>query len=103
MAVGLVQALAWWQAVAIFRDLTGNLLVLHYNVDFGIDFVGNPTQIFWYPLYGLGIFIINLLLAAALHQHQDWRIFDHLLFSAALVFGLFLNAALLFVYLINFK
>jgi hypothetical protein len=99
----VLQIVAWCQASFIFRNLTGSNLVLHYNVDFGIDNFGDPVQIFWYPVYGLGIFILNFVIAAALQRHQDWRIFDHLLFTAAVLFGLFLNLALLFIYLINFK
>lgn len=103
LAIAALQAMAWWQAASIFRGLTGNLLVLHYNVDFGIDLVGDPSQIFRFPLYGLAIFLLNFILVAALSGHKDWRIFAHLLFSAALIFALFLNLALLFIYLINFK
>jgi hypothetical protein len=72
-------------------------------VDFGIDLVGDPAQIFWYPVYGLGVFILNFLIVAAYYNHQDWRIFDHFLFATALIFGLFLDLALLFIYLVNFK
>ena len=99
----ILQIIAWAESIFIYRNLTGDLLILHYNVDFGIDLVGVPSRIFVYPLVGLGVFILNLIIAAANHNRKDFRIFVHFLLSAAVVFGLFLNLALLFVYLINFR
>jgi hypothetical protein len=99
----ILQGIAWWQAIYIFRHLSGNILVLHYNVNFGIDLVGNPSQIFFYPLYGLGIFLINLIIAMLSHRRFDFHTFVHLLLATALLFALFLNLALMFIYLINFK
>ncbi|MFA6995491.1 MAG: hypothetical protein WC249_03740 [Patescibacteria group bacterium] len=100
---GLLHIIVWWQAIFIFRNLIGNFLVLHYNVDFGVDLVGDPVQILYYPLYALGIGIINLIIVAALNQNKDFRIFVHLLLATAVLFALFLNLVLLFIYLINFK
>lgn len=103
LAVGLLQLVGWWQVFYIYRHLSGNLLVLHYNVDFGIDLVGPPTDIFIYPIFGLGVFILNLLVAASLHRRRDFHIFVHFLLAAAVVFGGCLALALFFIYMINFK
>jgi len=99
----LVQIIAWLESLFIYRNLSGDLLILHYNVDFGVDLVGMSARIFTYPLIGLGIIVLNLALAAASHRQKDFRIFVHFVLTAALVFGLVLNLALLFVYLINFR
>ncbi len=103
--LGLValQAVAWLQAFFIFRNLSGDFLVLHYNVDFGTDLVGPPVQIFLYPLFGLGISVINIILTAIFNRHKDFSILAHSLLAAALAFGLFLNLALWFIYLVNFR
>jgi len=98
-----LQIFAWLQAAYIYRHLAGDLLVRHYNVDFGIDLVGNPEHIFVYPLYGLAIIILNLSLAAAGRDRADFRIFTHLLLAAAALFSLALAVALFFIYLINFR
>lgn len=103
LAFLVVQSLAWWQAEFIYRQLAGSVLVLHYNVDFGIDLVGDPAQVFGYPLYGLGIFIVNYLIAAAGSGRRDKNVYNHLLLAGAVIFGLALNLALMFIYLINFK
>jgi len=99
----LLQLLAWWQAIFIFRHLSGNVLVLHYNVNFGIDLVGDPMRIFIYPLYGLAVLLINLLIILMSHRRRDFSVFVHLLLAAALLFAIFINLVLMFVYLINFK
>jgi hypothetical protein len=103
LAILLAQVLAWFQASFIFRNLSGELLVLHYNVDFGVDLVGLPAQIFFYPLFGLVVFLLNLVIAASLHRHKNFRTFVHLLLGAAVTFALFLNLTFWFIYLINFR
>jgi len=99
----ILQAASWLQAVFIYNHLSGELLVLHYNIDFGIDLVGPPARIFLYPLFGLGIFTLNWFLAATLHRRQYFRLFANLLLTAALLFALLISLALMFVYLINFR
>ncbi len=99
----LLQFLAWWQSLFIFQHLSSRILVLHYNVDLGIDLVGNPKRIFIYPLYALGILFLNLIIAALLHRQRNFHTFIHLLLAAALIFALFLSLALFFIYLINFR
>ncbi|MFA5155395.1 MAG: hypothetical protein WC453_03085 [Patescibacteria group bacterium] len=99
----VLQALAWLESLFIYRNLGDKLLVLHYNVDFGIDLVGAPGQIFWYPWLGLAVLAVNMMVAAGLHQQRDGRPFIHFLLSTAVIFHLFLDLALFFVYLINFR
>ncbi len=99
----LFQTLCWLQAIFIYRHLSGELLVLHYNIDFGIDLVGAPRRIFAYPLYAAGIFALNWLMAAALYRRQYFRLFANFLLTAAIAFSLFVSLALMFIYLINFK
>jgi len=101
--IALFQIFAWSQAWSIRRNLTGNLLVLHYNVNFGTDLVGAPQKIFLYPLFGLGIFLLNLIILTAVRRHRDWRLLVHILLGAAAVFGLLLSLVLLSIYLINFR
>ncbi len=103
LAILLLQALAWWGAFFIYRNLAGDILVLHYNVDFGIDLIGTPQRIFFYPMFGLGITLLNLAGAAFFTRHKDFRIFAHLLMAASVNFGLILSFALFFIYFINFK
>lgn len=97
------QLISWFQAWLIHNSLTGELLVLHYNVDFGIDLVGAPTAIYYYPALSLGVFILNLLILAILSKNKYFKILANFLLSAAALFNLFLSVDLLAVYLINFR
>jgi len=99
----LFQLLAWWQAFFIYKHLSGKILVLHYNIDFGINLLGSPAKIFVYPLYGLAVFALNWVLAAALNRQRHFRLFTNFLLTAALLFLFFISLALMFVYLINFR
>jgi len=98
----LWQILAWWQAWFIFHNLTGDLLVLHYTVDFGVDLASDPSRIFLYPLFGLVVWFAALVVAAIFYRHRDFKIITHLLLGVSVVFGAFLSLALLAIYLINF-
>jgi len=97
------QIIIWLQAIFIYRNLSGHILVLHYNVDFGVDLVVSPGQIFYYPLLGLLISLLNLIILANLNQGKNKQAFAHLLLAAAALFELFLSLALMSVYLINFR
>lgn len=103
LAAIILQILAWWQAWFIFHNLTGDLLVLHYNVDFGVDLVGDPIRIFLYPLFGLIAWLVALVLSAIFSRRPDFKVIAHLLLGGAAVFGFFLSLSLLSVYLINFS
>lgn len=103
LALALFQVLAWWGAYYIYSSLTGDILVLHYNVDFGIDLIGPPTRIFYYPLFELGIIVLNIALAASFYRHKDFRVFSHLLLGAAIYFSMILSTVLFFIYFINFR
>ena len=96
------QILAWVQAWLIFHNLTGDLLVLHYNVDFGIDLVSDPSRIFLYPIFGLVACFVVLILAAIFNRQADSKLINHLLFAGAALFGLLLSLVLLSIFLINF-
>jgi len=98
----ILQLIAWWEAIYVFRHLSGNLLVLHYNVDFGVDKVADPARIFLYPALGLGIILLNFLIAALSSRRPNFKGLAQLLLAGANLFGLFLVLALMSVYLINF-
>jgi len=102
-AVLLEQLLAWFQAWFIYHNLSGDILVLHYNVDFGIDLVGDPVRIYFFPAISLAIFLLNFIILAIFHKDKNFKILAHYLLGIAALFGLFLSIALLSVYLINFR
>jgi hypothetical protein len=98
-----LQALVWLQTIAVFRRLTGDSAILHYNIDFGVDLIGSPQEVFYYPLFGLAVAIINISLAAIISRRHEPRLVIHFLLLAAVAFAVFLNLALLAINFINFR
>jgi len=96
------QLAAWFQAWFIKKNLSGDILVLHYNVDFGIDLVDDPIKIYLYPTLGLAVILLNIILLACLHKNKNFKTLSHFLLGSAALFSLFLSIVLVSVYLINF-
>jgi len=94
---------AWAQAILIRLKLNDDFLILHYNVDFGVDLVGRANDIFYYPLFGLFVFILNLSLAAFFSRRPQAKITTHLFLASTIIFGAFLCLALVAINLINFR
>ncbi len=98
-----LQLLAWFQAFFIKKSLSGDILILHYNVDFGVDLVGSPSRIFYYSSLGLLVLLINLIFSASLSRRKDAKTFIHLFLGTAVLFNAFLDLALLSIYFVNFR
>ena len=99
----VLQILVWIQAFSIKNNLSGELLVLRYKIDFGANLVGNPNLIFIYPLFSLLIILFNILLVLILSRHKNFRLFSQLLLGGALSFSVLTILYLLSVYLVNFR
>ena len=90
-------------AYFIYSSNSGQLLILHYNIDFGIDLLGEPIKIFLLPLAGLLIYLINFILIFFFYRKKNYSLFSHFLPITALLFNIFLLTAMLSLYLINFR
>ena len=99
--VALVLNLALWlMAWLIYRRLDQELVILHYNVIFGIDSLGAPAKIYWLPGIGLLIFSFNAL-ASLFCQERDRFLIGSLLVGSSLI-NVILGLALYSLYLVNF-
>ncbi len=99
LIIGLI-LLNWLFVYIININVSHGLVVLHYNVDFGVNLIGDVKQIYIIPLLGLIVFVINFILSAFLSR-QD-KFFPHLLLGAAMLVNLFLLIAITSVDLVNF-
>jgi len=102
-AIALIQVGSWWLAYYIFKHLTGNLLVLHYNVDFGIDWVGDLNLIFYFPLLGFLFLIVSVILLFIFGVGRHFRLQSHYLMAGVVLANLGMLSALVLVYIINFR
>jgi len=97
------QIIIWMQAALINKSLTGDLVALHYNVDFGIDLIAPRPTIFFYPILTMIVFILNLSFLLFLKNNKQVKIINHFLLGAAIFFTVLMSLVLLSVYLINFR
>ena len=74
-------------------------IVLHYNVDWGVDYLSEVKSVFILPLVGLFILLFNNLLAIRLWSRS--AILSYFLASTALVCQIFLALAGIALYIIN--
>ena len=74
-------------------------IVLHYNVDWGVDYFGEVKNIFILPLAGLVIFLLNSVLALKLWLKA--RSAAYFLTATSLISEVFLWVAGIALYIIN--
>jgi hypothetical protein len=76
-------------------------IILHYNVYFGVDMIGDYRQAYFLPLTGLVLFVINLFLAIYFYAKKE-RIASYILLMATLMIQLSLIVGSLSIILINY-
>ncbi len=90
-----------WLALAIFINKTEGNIILHYNVYFGVDNLGNWKQSFTAPAIGLFLFLINLSLAFFFYKNKE-RIASYSLLLASVIIQINLIISSVSVILINY-
>ena len=99
----VIQAVSWWLSYYVFKNLSSDLLVLHYNVDFGIDWVSDKNLIFYFPLLGFTFLILSIAIIYIFGPGRHFRFQSHCLMGGAVLANLGMLTALLLIYLINFR
>jgi len=93
-----------WMAVYLINiNVSQDLVVLHYNVDFGVDLIGGVKRLFIIPTLGLIVILTNGTLLFSFCRRKDFRFLANILLGASLTVNLFLLIALGSIYLINFS
>jgi len=98
-----VNFIVWLAAWYIAAKVHGELIALHYSVDFGINLIGSPKKLYIIPLLGLLIIVINFILLCAIAGHKDRRFASHILLAGALLSNIILLVSLVSIYLVNFR
>ncbi|PKM91460.1 hypothetical protein CVU82_02590 [Candidatus Falkowbacteria bacterium HGW-Falkowbacteria-1] len=101
----IVNISLWIFSYFIFDNITQDRLILHYNVDIGIDLIGGRSDIFIVPLLSLILIFLNkiFLLFFLKRRTGDFKFVFYFTASFLLLTQLFLLLSVLLVYLINFK
>ena len=96
-----VANLANWAALKIFIQPVDLPIILHYNVYFGVDMLGDWKNLFLLPMVGLILFFINFFLSLYFYRRKE-RIASYLLLIATLMIQLSLIVASVSVIIINY-
>ncbi|MBI5071313.1 hypothetical protein HZB93_00220 [Candidatus Falkowbacteria bacterium] len=81
-----------------FRSI-GEVLPLHYNIYFGVDFIGRWYEIFIMPLVGIFFIIINLILADIIYLRD--KVTSYFLAGVSAFIQVLLSLAAYAVIMIN--
>lgn len=93
--------LNWIFVYYINKIVSQDLVILHYNINFGANLLGSASQIYTIPFLGLVFILLNTVLAINIRQPD--KFINHLLFFTLILVNIFLLAATMSVYLVNFR
>ncbi|MFH0956182.1 MAG: hypothetical protein V1801_03180 [Candidatus Falkowbacteria bacterium] len=91
----------WLLAYYVNNNVSQNLVVLHYNVNLGVNLIGDARDIYIIPTLGLAFIVINFILLLNIFSKNKFLI--HLLLGFSLLINLFLIAGTVAIYLVNFR
>jgi hypothetical protein len=88
--------------VALFRTVvpTDSSIILHYNIYFGVDAVGNWKSLFFMPFLAAVLLLLNLVLSRFFYYKE--RLVSYLFAGAALALQLLMAVGVISAILINF-
>ena len=78
-----------------------NLAILHYNVNMGVNLIGDISKIYTISCIGLLFTLFNLILL--LNTYKESKFIIHLLLASSIVVNLILLMSVATLYLINFR
>lgn len=91
----------WLLAFYVNNNVSQNLVVLHYNVNLGVNLIGDAKDIYIIPTLGLAFIAINFLLLLNIFRKNKFLI--HLLLGFSVLISLFLIAGTIAIYSVNFR
>lgn len=97
----LIVNLANWGFIAFFIRPVDFLIILHYNVYFGVDVIGSWWQMYLMPSIGLLLLVVNASLGFLFYQRRE-RIVAHLLMLATFIVQVGLSIGVASLLLINY-
>ena len=92
----------WLGFYLIFTKSSQDILILHYNTDFGIDLLGSRLSFIKFPLLSLFFIILYKIVLIKFRQRESFKFLAHFLLIHLLCFNVFLILSLYSLYFINF-
>ena len=100
LVIGMLVNLGMWMAVWRIVEPTGRPIILHYNVYFGVDAIGDWRNVFLMPALAAAILLVNAVLSRFFYYKE--RLASYLFAGMALAVQLLMAVGLGSVILINF-
>ncbi|HPN54867.1 MAG TPA: hypothetical protein PLB52_02935 [Candidatus Moranbacteria bacterium] len=97
----LILNLVNWGLIAYFIRPVDFPIILHYNVYFGVDVIGDWWQVYYLPLIGLIILLANTILGYLFYKQKE-RIVAHLLMLATFIAQIGVTIAVSCLLMINY-
>ena len=97
----LILNAANWGAIAFFIRPVDFPIILHYNVYFGVDLIGDWWQVYLLPLIGLLILLFNAVLGYIFYQKKE-RLAAHLLMLSTFIVQISITIAVACLLMINY-
>jgi len=102
LVVLLANILSWVLAFFFYRRLDDALAVLHYNIDFGIDLVGEPFRLLALPAFLSIISLADFIFLLVFSRKQSFRFVATFIAGSLTLICFLVFLAYIALYLINF-
>lgn len=93
--------LIWVASILFTANLKDDVVALHHNIYFGINLIGDSRQVYFIPLLGLIILVINIVFSFLIRMEGGF--FTRLFTASAILINIFLLLGLGSIILINFR
>lgn len=92
---------AGWIILVLFVRPQQSLVILHYNVYFGVDLIGDWMQAYLIPSIGLLFLAVNTLLARSFYNQKE-RVAAYVLLLASLMLQIGVVIAVSGIAIVNY-
>jgi hypothetical protein len=89
-----------WVALRFVVQATDQPIILHYNIYFGVDSIGDWRNVFIMPAVALLIFLVNLVLSRFFYYKE--RLVSHLFAGMGLLVQILMVVGVISILIINF-
>jgi hypothetical protein len=100
LVLAILANAAIWAVIFFTVESTDRPVILHYNIYFGVDYVGDWKAVYAMPALALLIFLVNLILSRFFYYKE--RLVAYLFAMMALLVQLLMMVGVGSIILINF-
>jgi len=97
----LINIFIWSSSIFVNLRNTKDVIILHHNIYFGPTFIGSARQVYFIPLLGIIIILINLIVSYII-QHEN-NFFVYLFAAGSIAINFFLFLGMGSIIMINFR